>query len=147
MKVKSLPFVILLFSVIAACTKPGMGGCDPGNMNGSMSLTGKWQVMQDSISNSWLKTSPVITYYIGAAGDYFDFRSDGFCYTKEGDAFDTLAYKWVSPQSIVVQNFGLVINGATEPSVLSRTATTATITTQNILSPSGTIFREVNLKR
>ena len=112
-----------------------------------MSLSGKWQLVQDSISNSWLKTAPVITNYIGASGDYFDFRTDGFCYTKEGDAYDTLAYKQVSSKSIILQNFGLVINGATEASVVTETSTTANITTQNILSPSGTIFREVNLKR
>jgi len=144
MKLLSLPAAILLFFVITGCTKPG---CDPANMNGSMSLTGKWQLVQDSISNSWLKTAPVITNYIGAAGDYFDFRSDGFCYTKEGDAYDTLAYKQVSSKSVIMQNFGLVINGAAEASVVTEMGTTANITTQNILSPSGTIFREVNLKR
>jgi hypothetical protein len=144
MKPQSLLAIILLFSVLTACTKPG---CDPGMMNGSMSLSGKWQLVQDSISNSWLKTAPVITNYIGASGDYFDFRSDGFCYTKEGDAYDTLAYKQVSSKSIIMQNFGLVINGATEASVVTQTSTTADITTQNILSPSGTIFREVKLKR
>ena len=144
MRPQTLLAIILLFSIVTACTKPG---CDPANMNGSMSLAGKWQVVQDSISNSWLKTAPVITNYIGASGDYFDFRSDGFCYTKEGDAYDTLAYKQVSSKSIIMQNFGLVINGTTEASVVTQTMTTANITTQNILSPSGTIFREVKLKR
>ncbi|HZY38102.1 MAG TPA: hypothetical protein VFE53_15710 [Mucilaginibacter sp.] len=144
MRPKNLLIAIILFSAITACKKPG---CDPGNMNGPMSLAGKWQLVQDSISNSWLKTSAVTTNYIGVAGDYFDFRSDGFCYTKEGDAYDTLAYKQVSQKSIILQNFGLVVNGATEASVVTQTGTTANITTQNILSPAGTIFREVNLKR
>jgi hypothetical protein len=144
MKPQTLLAIVLLFSLITACTKPG---CDPANMNGPMSLEGKWTLVQDSTANSWLKTAPVITNYIGASGDYFDFRSDGFCYTKEGDGYDTLGWKLVSSQSIIMQKFGLVINGSTEPSLLSRTATRATITTQNILSPAGTIFREVNLKR
>ena len=144
MKSQSLPAIILLLSILTACTKPG---CDPGMMNGSMSLSGKWQVVQDTISNSWLKTAPVITNYTGAAGDYFDFRSDGFCYTKEGDAYDTLAYKQVSSKSVILQNFGLVINGTTETSVITQTGTAVSITTQNILSPSGTIFREVKLTK
>ena len=144
MKPHSFLAVILLFSILIACKKPG---CDPANMNGSMSLSGKWQLVQDSISNSWLKTAPVISNYIGASGDYFDFRTDGFCYTKEGDAYDTLAYKQVSSKSITLQNFGLVINGATEASGITQTGATVNITTQNILSPAGTIFREVNFRR
>ena len=144
MKILSLPVLIVLFFMITGCKKPG---CDPGRMNGSMSLTGKWQLVQDTISNSWLKTAPVITNYIGTPGDYFDFRADGFCYTKEGDAYDTLAYKQLSSKSVIMQNFGLVINGTTEPSAVMQTGTATTITTQNILSPSGTIFREVNLRR
>jgi len=144
MKILSLPVLIVLFFMITGCKKPG---CDPGKMNGSMSLTGKWQLVQDTISNSWLKTAPVITNYIGTSGDYFDFRADGFCYTKEGDAYDTLAYKQVSSKSIILQKFGLVINGTTEASAITQTGATANITTQNILSPAGTIFREVNLKR
>ncbi len=144
MKLQSLPVIIIFVFITAGCTKPG---CDPGKMNGSMSLTGKWQLVQDSISNSWLKTEPVISNYYGSSGDYFDFRTDGFCYTREGDAYDTLAYKQVSSKSVILQKFGLVINGTTEASVITQTGITVNITTQNILSPSGTIFREVNLKR
>ena len=144
MKSQSLLAIIILFSIITGCKKPG---CDPGNMNGSMSLAGKWQLVQDSISNSWLKTSAVDTNYIGVAGDYFDFRNDSVCYTKEGNVYDTLAYHQVSSKSIVMQKFGLIINGTAEPSMLLRTPSTANITTQNILSPAGTIFREVKLTR
>jgi len=146
MKPQILPaiVIIILFSVITGC---GKIGCDPANMNGSMSLSGKWQLVQDTISNSWLKTSAVNTNYTGVAGDYFDFRSDGFCYTKEGNAYDTLSYQQVSSKSIILQNFGLAINGATEASVVTQTSTTANISTQNILSPAGTIFREVKLTR
>jgi len=135
---------ILLFLMISACKKPG---CDPANMNSSMSLTGKWQLVQDSTANSIARATPVITNYIGVAGDYFDFRTDGFCYTKEGSVYDTLSYQWVSGTSIIMQKFGLVINGSTETSILNHTATTANITTQNMFTPGGTIFREVNLKR
>ena len=144
MKLLSLPAIIIFVYIITGCTKPG---CDPANMSGSMSLSGKWQLVQDSISNSWLKTAPVISNHIGSSGDYFDFRADGFCYTKEGDAYDTLAYKQVSSKSIILQKFGLVINGTTEASAITQTGATVNITTQNILSPSGTIFREVNLRR
>jgi len=144
MRPQHLLITILLFSMITGCKNPG---CDPANMNVPMSLEGKWQVVQDSISNSMLRTSAITTNYIGTAGDYFDFRNDSVCYTKEGNVYDTLAYRLVSSKSIVLQKFGLIVNGTVEPSILSRTPTTANITTQNILSPGGTIFREVKLKR
>jgi hypothetical protein len=146
MKAQILPaiVVIILFSVITGC---GKIGCDPANMNGSMSLSGKWQLVQDSTANSMVRTVPLITNYVGVAGDYFDFRSDGFCYVKEGDAYDTLTYKQVSANSVIIQNFGIIINGSAEPSDLTRTVTTANITTQNMLTPGGTLFREVKLTR
>ncbi len=144
MKPQSLLAMILFFSIVTSCVKPG---CDPLNMNGPMSPAGSWQLMQDSTSNWLLNTPAVNTNYIGVAGDYFDFRTDGFCYTKEGNVYDTLAYQLVSPKSIILQNFGLVVNGSTEPSVLTQTNNTANITTHNIPTLDGTIFREVNLKR
>lgn len=145
-KPRNLFAIILLLFIASACKKQ-WGGCDPANMNGSMSLSGKWQVVRDSTSNSMIRTVPAITNYIGVAGDYFDFRADGFCYTKEGNAYDTLSYRQLSSQSVDLQNFGLNVNGSIEPSILTHSSNTATITTQNILSPGGTIFREVNLKR
>jgi hypothetical protein len=146
MKPQSLLAIASLFLVLTACTKP-MHGCDPANMNGSMSLAGKWTLVQDSTANSMARAVPLITNYVGAAGDYFDFRSDGFCYTKEGVVYDTLSYKQVSAKSIIIQKFGLIINGSAETSILTQTVSTANITTQNMDTPGGTIFREVNLKR
>ena len=151
MKPQSLIAAIVLFFIITSCNK--LGAIHPTNGNNSLNdgnstgLVSKWQIVNDSTANSMLRTSALTSNYVGIAGDYFDFRTDGFCYTKEGDAYDTLAYKQVSSKSIIMQNFGLVINGATEASAVTQTSTTATITTQNILSPGGTIFREVNLKR
>ena len=113
-----------------------------------MSLSGKWQLVQDSTANSMVRTVPLISNYVGVAGDYFDFRTDGFCYVKEGDAYDTLTYKQVSPNSVIIQNFGLIINGSAEPSRdLTRTVTTANITYAKHADPGGTIFREVKLTR
>ncbi len=146
MKPQHLLAFISLFSLLTACTKP-MHGCDPANMNGSMSLSGKWTLVQDSTANSMVRIVPLTTNYMGAAGDYFDFRSDGLCYNKEGDAYDTLSYKQVSPNSIVLQKFGLVVNGSTEASVVTHAGATAQITTQNVFTPGGTIFREVKLAR
>jgi hypothetical protein len=112
-----------------------------------VTLVGKWQVVNDSTSNSSSSASAVNTNYRGLAGDYFDFRTNGFCYTKEGAVYDTLAYDVISNTSVALQNFGLNINGGIEPSLLTLTLTTANITTQNTVTPSGTYFRTVNLTR
>jgi hypothetical protein len=53
----------------------------------------------------------------------------------------------LSPQSIIIQKFGLNINGVTEASNLTETGNTANITTQNMFTPGGTLFRAVNLKK
>jgi hypothetical protein len=151
MKPQSLTAAILLFFIITSCNKLGAvhptNGTNSLNGDNSTGLVSKWQLVNDSTANSMLRTSALTSNYVGVAGDYFDFRTDGFCYTKEGNAYDTLAYQLVSPQSIIIQKFGLNINGVTEDSNLTQTNTIATITTQNMFTPGGTFFRVVNLKK
>jgi hypothetical protein len=151
MKPQSLITAIVLFLIITSCNKLGavhpMSGTNSLNDGNSTGFVSKWQLVNDSTANSMLRTSALTSNYIGVAGDYFDFRTDGFCYTREGKTYDTIAYQLVSPQSIIIQKFGLNINGVTEASNLTQTNTTATITTQNMLTPGGTLFRVVNLKK
>jgi hypothetical protein len=151
MKPQSLAVAILLFFIITGCNKLGAvhptNGTNSLNDDNSKGLVSKWQIVNDSIANSMVRVSALTSNYVGVAGDYFDFRADGFCYTKEGNIYDTLAYQLVSPQSIILQKFGLNINGVTEASNLTQTGTTAIITTQNMLTPGGTFFRVVNLKK
>jgi len=151
MKPQSLAAVIVLFFIITSCNKLGAvhptSGTNSLNDGNSTGLASKWQILNDSIANSMLRTSALTSNYVGVTGDYFDFRTDGFCYTKEGHTYDTLAYQLVSPQSIVIQKFGLNIKGVTEACNLVQTSTTATITTQNMFTPGGTLFRVVNLKK
>ena len=153
MKLQNLLIAAILFLMITGCTKFD-DSVQPTNLGGSVAQTdsdvnlgGPWSLVQDSTANSMLHTSAVITNYIGTPNDYFDFRNDGYCYTKEGNVYDTLAYEVVSPEIIAMQNFGLVINGVIETSSLTFTAKTATIVTQNMLTPAGTLFRKVILKR
>jgi hypothetical protein len=113
-----------------------------------VTLVGKWQLGNDSISTSSAATAAVSSNYKGVSGDYFDFRTDGFCYTKEGTVYDTLSYDVISNKSVALQNFGLAINGGIESSQLTLTLTTANITTQNTVTPTGsTYFRTVNLSK
>jgi hypothetical protein len=150
MKPQNLLIVLILFSIMG-CKK--LSGVDATNGNGrinefgSITLVSKWQLVNDSTANSMVRTSALITNYNGVAGDYFDFRDDGKCYTKEGNTYDTLAYQLTSSKSITMQNFGLNINGVIEPGDIALTANSATITTKNMLTPGGTLFRMVNLKR
>jgi hypothetical protein len=151
MKPQSLIAAIVLFFIIPGCNK--LGAVHPTNGNNSLNdgnsigPVSKWQIVNDSIANSMVRTFALTSNYVGVAGDYFDFRTDGFCYTKEGSTYDTLAYQLVSPQSIILQKFGLIINGVTEASNFTQNSNTASITTQNMLTPGGTFFRVVNLKK
>jgi len=151
MKPQSLATAIVLFFIITSCNKLGAvhptNGTNSLNDGNSTGLVSKWQLVNDSTANSMLRTSALTSNYVGVADDYFDFRTDGFCYTKEGNTYDTLAYQVVSPQSIILQKFGLNINGVTEASNVTETGTTANITTQNMFTPGGTLFRVVNLKK
>jgi len=145
MKPQSVLAVIILFSIVTGCVKPG---CDPLNMNAAANLAGSWQVVRDSISNSELVTAPVNTNYVGQAGDYFKFAANGECYTKEGSTDDTLAYKVLSAQSIDLQNFGTATaGGGIQPSAMQLSPQKVVITTQNAITPGGTYFRTVVLSR
>jgi len=58
------------------------------------SIKGKWNIVNDSTRITG--TGGELIYhnnYIGAAGDYYDFRDDGKMYMKEGAALDTMQYE------------------------------------------------------
>lgn len=104
-------------------------------------------MVSDSTSDSMLRTSALTTMYKGQAGDYFDFRDNGYCYTKEGAVYDTLSYRLTGYSGIMLQKFGLILNGIPETSTTSFTGSSLTITTNNIFTPAGTLYRKVILTR
>ncbi|MBZ5857308.1 hypothetical protein [Flavihumibacter profundi] len=110
-------------------------------------IPGKWNIVNDStfigvgINNHQVS-------YSGQAGDYFDFRSDGFLYTKEGAVLDTLSYSLASDNTILIASFGIILNGQPGMSYISNlTAHSLTITAPIVITPGGAFGRKVNLNR
>jgi len=112
----------------------------------TFTLTGKWNLVSDSLSNG---IGPNVTqkYYTGGAGDYFDFRTDNKLYLKEGSTLDTLAYSLPSDSTVVISSFGITFNGVPETNNLKVLANTGTISTPFVVNPGGYYRRVVHLTR
>jgi hypothetical protein len=95
---------------VCACKKPG---CDPAMM-GSAGIIGKWNIVVDSTS-AGAGSSFAFATYTGKAGDYFDIRSNGYVYSKEGTTLDTSAYHFLSNNSIVINSFVYFSNNTDYP--------------------------------
>lgn len=137
-----------MFGIIAAiflaisCTK------DILSVNDIPTITGKWNVITDStFSGVGAGNHPV--NLSGQRGDYFDFRSDGIVYIKEGATLDKLSYTLTSDTTIVMKSFGgITLNGVPETSFITNlTIHTVTITAPFLYTPGGTFGRKVNLTK
>ncbi len=110
-------------------------------------IVGKWNIVSDSSFQGVGQNNHPVNY-TGVAGDYYDFRTDGNVYIKEGPAFDTLSYSNVTDTAITIQAFGGNFNSVQE------TSTITTITDDNIIiaapkvyTPGGIMGRTVHLAR
>ncbi len=74
-------------------------------------LKGKMELVSDSTASIIGAGDAHIVSYKAVAGNYFDFRTDGKCYTKERNAYDTLSYKVVISTKVIIANFGINLNG------------------------------------
>ena len=115
--------------------------------NAPGSITGRWSVISDStFVGVGINNHPVA--YHGQPGDYFDFRTDGKVYTKEGAALDTMAYDLVSDTSIIISAFGITLNGVPETSHIKIfTADRLIIKAPVIATPGGIFGRTISLSR
>src|SRR4051812_13895323 len=76
-------------------------------------LLGKWSLVKDS-TYSWFPTTDTLAHikrYSGTTGDYYDFRNDGKCYIKVAGVYDTLAYQITISNEVILQKFGINVNG------------------------------------
>jgi len=138
---------ILLY--LAACTKTAVPS------NATTGLTGKWNLVSDStFVGAGSSNHPVD--YTAEAGDYFSFSTNGYVYTKEGTVQDTLTYRMVSDSSIIISDFGLIVNGVPDTSAITNlTASNGLgIMVQIIViespffdTPGGEFWRKVTLSR
>ncbi len=115
--------------------------------NTSNILFGKWNLVYDSTFVG-VGAGNHSANYIGKAGDYFDFRTDGKVYTSENSILDTLNYHFTSGSTIIIQSFGLIFNGVPEVSnITTITAHNATIDAPDSYTPGGIFGRTVELSR
>ncbi len=112
-------------------------------------LVAKWSLVRDSVYNGMGNFPAARTSaYNGVSGDYFDFRADGKCYTKEGNVYDTLAYSITANHLVVLSKFGLNVNGSYEPNIVPvLTDHNATIQTQFLATPDGFYLRYIYLRK
>lgn len=142
-------FAVLLY--LTACTKTASSSDE----SESAGITGKWNLISDSTFEGVGANNHPVDYK-GMAGDYFDFSAIGSVYTKEGLALDTLTYRMVLDSSIIISDFGLILNGVQDTSTVSglSAGTGSRPFTQIIviespfnLTPGGEFWRKVTLSR
>jgi hypothetical protein len=140
---------VLLY--LTACTKADVSS----NQYKPASLTGKWNLVNDSTFEGAGSSNHLVDY-TGEAGDYFSFNTNGYVYTKESTMLDTLTYRMVSDTSIVISNFGLILNGVPDTSTitiltanngLGLTVQIIVIESPFFLTPGGEFWRKVTLSR
>jgi hypothetical protein len=137
MSFKNLLIAVLIFPLLAGCKKDN-------NKNTTPTLIAKWNLVTDYTANHLAQTNT----YTSVPGDYFDFRSNGKCYIKEGNQYDTLTYAITSDTTISIHPFA--INNAAYYSSKSNPLTlhAATITSAGPYPPGVEVdYRQVKLSR
>ncbi|HVW94466.1 MAG TPA: hypothetical protein VHA56_00690 [Mucilaginibacter sp.] len=138
MKTVFLLLIVVTFAVLS--------GCSSGDGMEPVVLVAKWKLVSDSTAMSSTGMETSTASYKGTVADYFDFRSDGKCYIKEGNVYDTLDYHLKGPTRIVISNFG--DNDDDHPSVIDPfTGNRAVITSPLSFSSGGFSYRTVTLKK
>jgi hypothetical protein len=156
MKTKYSLMIIGLMLCVAACKKDINGSLSPvtnkSDKNslsglGQASLVAKWNIVTDSTyAGAGISNHPVD--YSGQPGDYFDIRTNGYIYTKEGAVLDTLSYTLVSDTTIKIQPFGFGINSVpTTSHITNFTSNSVTIASPSFATPGGIFWRKVTLSR
>jgi len=143
--------LLLLLLYLTACTRSSVSS----NENEQAGIANKWNLVTDStLWGAGVANHPV--NYTGEPGDYFSFGTNGYVYTKEGNLLDTLSYQLVSDTSIIISDFGLILNGVPDTSIITgltagidsgNTAETIVIESPFFITPGGEFWRKVTLRR
>jgi hypothetical protein len=136
MNLKNLSIAVFVFFLLTGCKKDD-------NKNHATTLVTKWNLVTDYTANHLGQ----INTYAGVPGDYFDFRSDGKCYTKEGGQYDTLSYAKTSDTTINIKPFGFSNAAYYSSQANPLTLHAATITNTGPYPPGEVDFRQVKLSR
>ena len=120
-----------------------LAGCKKDNNGNAVVLAGKWNLVTDYTANHLAQMNT----YTGIPGDYFDFRSNGKCYVKEGSQYDTLSYAITSDTSMAIQPFAYGNSAYYSGHTTPLTAHAATITSAGPYPPGEIDYRQVKLSR
>jgi hypothetical protein len=136
MKIKGLLIVLLVFYLLPGCKKENTKPAPP-------TLVANWNIVSDYTANHLAQTNT----YTGVAGDYFDFRTDGKCYVKEGSRYDTLSYAITSDTTLHIQSFGYGNAAYYADKANPLTTHTATLSSTGPYVPAEVDYRQVKLSR
>lgn len=138
----SFELTALITFFLISCKKNSLSASDI-----HANMLKKWNILNDSIFiGVGVNNRPL--NYAGQTGDYFDFRTDGYIYIREGPILDTLSYSLTSDTTILISSFGIILNGVPEISrITNLTAHGVTINAPLVVTPGGVFGRKVNLTR
>jgi len=135
-----LPVMACTLLMLTACNKDGSKIPAP-------AVVGTWNLVSDSgFSGIGPNNQPFS--YRGQPGDYFDFRTNGRLYIKEGASADTTDYQLLSDSTLRIGGVGIVLNGLQALSKIENlTAHTLTLSATAVLTPCGAFDRHIHLSR
>jgi hypothetical protein len=120
----------------------------PSDTAKTVTIVTKWNLKADSIYYKVGNSNASYIVYNGLADDYWDIRTDGNIYIKEGFTSDTLGYILLSDSTILINSFGLILNADTAVSTIQNlTVHQAIIKSNTIPNPGGQYLRTVYLQR
>ncbi len=140
---KYMPFIVLIF---VSCTKQNATDSYKNAYASSNAIQEKWNIITDSFY-SGVGIGNHLTAYVGKNGDYFDFKNDGNIYVKEDTGFDTLSYHLIFDSTIIIESFGLTLNGIPDTSRLILTDHSASIISPEEITPGGIFERRIYLSK
>ena len=94
---KTMIFLLAGASVFPACKKT-----ETTSQTTAQKVLGKWALVSEHSSET-SQGRTINDIYIGMAGDYVDFRTDGKAYYYFDNAFDTTTYKVISDNLMKVE--------------------------------------------
>ena len=106
----------------------------------SASINGKWNLITDSVFVGVAQFNHLVVI-TGQAGDYFDFRTDGKLYTKEGSTYDTSAYHIITDTTLIISSLYDTCH------ISNLTAHSAVVSAPVSITPGGVFGRTVYLSR
>ena len=140
--VQSIGLAVITAFILISCLEGSINA-----QENAATLLGKWNIVADSTFIGVGSNNHAVNYS-GHSGDYFDCRVDGNIYIKEGAILDTLSYNLISDTTIIIESFGINLNGTPETSHITNLSLhAATVNAPLVITPGGEFGRVIHLSR